>query len=172
MKRIKSAPANIAEMVNRKKINNLQDNKNSENNKILYFIINKNQNQQEKEVIAKKLNFFVSVDKKENQQLILKEKLKPLKNQKNIEKTFNSLMLDYINDKQIININHQESFLATIIYYYISEKIFTKNNLTEFTLFIVQLLVRYIITHTFHETIINNKELIDLLPSISITHHI
>lgn len=138
MKRIKSAPANIAEMVNRKKPINID---NSKDNKILYFI----------------------PFKKQNEPLIMREKINPIKNQKNVEKTFNNLMLDYINDKQILNINDEQSVIASILYYYVSEKIFTKNNLREFILFIMQIILRYIITHTMHETIIYNKELINLV---------
>ena len=140
MKRIKSAPANIAEMVNRKKPVKIETTKGN-NKKFLYFI----------------------PFKKQNEPLIMREKINPIKNQKNIEKTFNNLMLDYINDKQILNINDEQSVIASILYYYVSEKIFTKNNLREFILFIMQIILRYIITHTMHETIINNKELINLV---------
>jgi hypothetical protein len=140
MKRIKSAPANIAEMVNRKKPINI-DNSKDNDKKILCFI----------------------PFKKQNEPLIVREKINPIKNQKNVEKTFNNLMLDYINDKQILNINDEQSVIASILYYYVSEKIFTKNNLREFILFIMQIILRYIITHTMHETIIYNKELINLV---------
>lgn len=140
MKRIKSAPANIAEMVNRKKPINIDTSK-DKNKKILYFI-----------------QF-----KKQNDPLVMREKINPIKNQKNIEKTFNNLMLDYINDKQILNINDEQSVFASILYYYVSEKIFTKNNLREFILFIIQIILRYIITHTMHETILHNKELMNIV---------
>lgn len=140
MKRIKSAPANIAEMVNRKKPINIDTSK-DKNKKILYFI----------------------PLKKQNEPLVMREKINPIKNQKNIEKTFNNLMLDYINDKQILNINDEQSVFASILYYYVSEKIFTKNNLREFILFIMQIILRYIITHTMHETIFHNKELMNIV---------
>ena len=139
MKRIKSAPANIAEMVNRKKPININNSKTNDK-KILYLI----------------------PFKKQNEPLIMREKINPIKNQKNIEKTFNNLMLDYINDKQILNINDEQSVIASILYYYVSEKIFTKNNLREFILFIIQIILRYILTHTIHETIIHNKEIISI----------
>ena len=140
MKRIKSAPANIAEMVNRKKPINIDSSK-DKYKKILYFI----------------------PFKKQNEPLVLKEKINPIKNQKNIEKTFNNVMLDYINDKQILNINDEESVFASILYYYICEKIFTKNNLREFILFIMQIILRYIITHNIHDTFIHNKELMSIV---------
>ena len=130
MKRIKSAPANIAEMVNRKKPS-LE--KKPEN--IILFISQKKQEQP-------------------------KHQLVPLKNQKIIERTFNTIMIDYINDKQIINTNDEEAIVLSILYYYFCEKIFTKNNMREFVLFVVQLCIKYIFTHTLHEFYINNKDII------------
>ena len=84
-----------------------------------------------------------------------------LKNQKNIEKTFNNLMLDVINDNQINNLNNEESLVIGVLYFYISEKIFNKKNMKEFILYIIQILIRYLITLTLHETVINNKNLIN-----------
>ena len=125
MKRIKSAPANIAEMVNRKK-----------------------------PTLEKKPEKTILFIPPKKQQLI------PLKNQKIIERTFNTIMIDYINDKQIINNNDEEALLLSILYYYFCEKVFTKNNLREFVLFIAQLCIKYVFTHTLHELYINNKDVI------------
>jgi hypothetical protein len=122
MKRIKSAPANIAEMVNRKK-----------------------------PTLEKSAEKIV---------LIIPKQIAPLKNQKIVEKTFNSIMIDYINDKQLLNHNDEEALLLSILYYYFCEKIFTKNNLREFMMFITQTLMKYIFTHSLHEFFINNKDLV------------
>jgi hypothetical protein len=122
MKRIKSAPANIAEMVNRKK-----------------------------PTLEKNAEKIV---------LIIPKQIAPLKNQKIVEKTFNSIMIDYINDKQLLNHNDEEALLLSILYYYFCEKIFTKNNLREFMMFITQTLIKYIFTHSLHEFFINNKDLV------------
>ena len=122
MKRIKSAPANIAEMVNRKK-----------------------------PTLEKSSEKIV---------IIIPKQIAPLKNQKIVEKTFNSIMIDYINDKQILNHNDEEALLLSILYYYFCEKIFTKNNLREFMMFITQTLIKYIFTHSLHEFFINNKDLV------------
>jgi hypothetical protein len=127
MKRIKSAPANIAEMVNRKKPS--------------------------LEKKPEKIVVFIS-QKKQEQPLV------PLKHQIIIERTFNTIMIDYINDKQIINNNDEEAFVLSILYYYFCEKVFTKNNLREFVLFIAQLCIKYIFTHSLHELFINNKDII------------
>ena len=142
MRRIKSAPANIADMVNRKKPNLEKQNK----------IQNK-----------KSIPLFSNIIylKKNTSPIIMKEQVSSLKNQKNIEKTFNNVMLDYINDKEFLHTNDEETLLISILYYYICEKIFTKNNLREFILFIVQILVRYVFTHTIHEIYLTNKDLID-----------
>jgi len=132
MKRIKSAPANIAEMVNRKK-----------------------------PTLEKSSEKIV---------IIIPKQIAPLKNQKIVEKTFNSIMIDYINDKQILNYNDEEALLLSILYYYFCEKIFTKNNLREFMMFITQTLIKYIFTHSLHEFFINNKDLI--IEKIRLIEHI
>lgn len=136
MKRVKSAPANIAEMVNRKK-----------------------PNLKEKSITS--LPIIQNIINKKNNPIVMKEQIQPIKNQKNIEKTFNNIMLDYINDNKIYNINDEEAVVASILYFYVSEKIFTKNNLREFILFIVQMFIRYIFTHSLHEVYLNNQDIIN-----------
>ena len=140
MKRIKSAPANIAEMVNRKK---------PRSEKII-FIISKHQQEHEQE----------QPERKQSPTFTFSKQIVPLKNQKIVEKTFNSIMIDYINDKQILNNNDEEAFLLSILYYYFCEKIFTKNNMREFMMFITQTLIKYIFTHILHEIYISNKEIL------------
>lgn len=124
MKRIKSAPANIALMVNRKK--------------------------------APQINIKDTKSKSIH--------IPSLKNSINVEKIFNNIMIDSINDKKIISNSDEESFLMSILYFYICEKIFSKNNLREFCLFIIQMLVKYILLHHididsfFHYTTIIEPE--------------
>ena len=79
-------------------------------------------------------------------------------------------MIDYINDKQILNNNDEEAFLLSILYYYFCEKIFTKNNMREFMMFITQTLIKYIFTHILHEIYISNKEI--LTNKIMLIEHI
>jgi hypothetical protein len=145
MKRIKSAPANIAEMVNRKKPT-LQ--KSSEKIVLIIPIQKQEQIQKQKQDRDHIPNFTFS------------KQIAPLKKQKIVEKTFNSIMIDYINDKQLLNNNDEEALLLSILYYYFCEKIFTKNNLREFMMFITQTLIKYIFTHSLHELFINNKDLV------------
>jgi hypothetical protein len=144
MKRIKSAPANIAEMVNRKK-----PTFEKKPEKTILFIIQKKQ--------------IMPITKHQHQ-------LVPLKNQKIIERTFNTIMIDYINDKQLLNNNDEEAFILSILYYYFCEKIFTKNNMREFMIFITQTLVKYIFTHILHDVCINNKDII--IEKLMLTQHI
>jgi hypothetical protein len=153
MKRIKSAPANIAEMVNRKKPT-LEKEEEKSSEKII-LIMSKQDQCQDKDNIP---TFTFS------------KQIVPLKNQKIIEKTFNSIMIDYINDKQLLNNNDEEAFILSILYYYFCEKIFTKNNMREFMIFITQTLVKYIFTHMLHDVCINNKDII--IEKLMLTQHI
>lgn len=146
MKRIKSAPANIAEMVNRKK---------PSSEKIIFIISKQEQEQPEQ---------------KQSPTFTFSKQIVPLKNQKIVEKTFNSIMIDYINDKQILNNNDEEALLLSILYYYFCEKIFTKNNMRDFMMFITQTLIKYIFTHILHEIYISNKEI--LTNKIMLIEHI
>jgi hypothetical protein len=143
MKRIKSAPANIAEMVNRKKP---QKPSASINSKIVLLCI-QDQEKQEKQKMS----------------------LTPFKIQKNIEKTVNTIMLDYIENKQLVDTNDEGVLLISILYYYICEKTFTKKNLTEFMLFLIQIFIKYLFTHKLHTYYIEHSELIDT--KMALLHH-
>jgi hypothetical protein len=138
MKRIKSAPANIAEMVNRKKL--VSENPTS------------------------KLPIITAAQEKPCVNIIkpIKNKIVYSKTQKNIEKTINNVMLDYLEaSKQQFNANDEEVVIISIIYYYICEKVFTKKNINEFMLFLVQTIIKYLFTHKLHEFIItSHNELI------------
>lgn len=143
MKRIKSAPANIAEMVNRKKLV-------SEKPTSKLPIITA---QQEKQQI-KLISTFITP---------IKNKIVYSKTQKNIEKTVNNVMLDYLDasSKQQFNANDEEVVVISILYYYVCEKVFTKKNMTEFMLFLLQTIIKYLFTHKLHEFIITeHNELI------------
>jgi hypothetical protein len=155
MKRIKSAPANIAEMVNRKKPT-LEKEKEKSSEKII-LIISKQDKEQDK-------------DRNHIPTFTFSKQIVPLKNQKIIEKTFNSIMIDYINDKQLLNNNDEEAFILSILYYYFCEKIFTKNNMREFMIFITQTLLKYIFTHMLHDICISNKDII--IEKLMLTQHI
>ena len=142
MKRIKSAPANIAEMVNRKKPTPLSTTSN------LVLLCQKQEETQ---------------TQTQDQPVLSKPKLSltPFKTQKNIEKTVNNIMLDYIGDKQMLDTNDEGTLLISILYYYICEKTFTKKNLTEFMLFIIQAFIKYLFTHKLHTYYIDHSDTIN-----------
>ena len=142
MKRIKSAPANIAEMVNRKKPTPLSTTSN------LVLLCQKQEETQ---------------TQTQDQPVLSKPKLSltPFKTQKNIEKTVNNIMLDYIGDKQMLDTNDEGTLVISILYYYICEKTFTKKNLTEFMLFIIQAFIKYLFTHKLHNYYIDHSETIN-----------
>lgn len=142
MKRIKSAPANIAEMVNRKKPTPLSTTSN------LVLLCQKQEETQKQT---------------QDQPVLSKPRLSltPFKTQKNIEKTVNNIMLDYIGDKQVLDTNDEGTLLISILYYYICEKTFTKKNLTEFMLFIIQAFIKYLFTHKLHTYYIDHSETIN-----------
>jgi len=155
MKRIKSAPANIAEMVNRKKPT-LEKEKEKSSEKII-LIMSKQDQCQDK-------------DRNHIPTFTFSKQIVPLKNQKIIEKTFNSIMIDYINDKQVLNSNDEEALILSILYYYFCEKIFTKNNLREFIRFITQTLIKYVFAHMLNDVLINNKDV--LIQQITHINHL
>ena len=148
MKRIKSAPANLAEMVNRKK---------PSSEKII-FIISKQEYEQEQP------------ERKQSPTFTFSKQIVPLKNQKIVEKTFNSIMIDYINDKHVLNNNDEEALILSILYYYFCEKIFTKNNLREFVMFIAQTFIKYLFSHILHDLFINNTN--SIVNKIMLIQHI
>jgi hypothetical protein len=159
MKRIKSAPANIAEMVNRKKPTLEKEKEKEKSSEKIILIISKQDQCQDKDKDRNHIPTFT-----------FSKQIVPLKNQKIIEKTFNSIMIDYINDKQLLNNNDEEAFILSILYYYFCEKIFTKNNMREFMIFITQTLLKYIFTHMLHDICISNKDII--IEKLMLTQHI
>ena len=146
MKRIKSAPANIAEMVNRKKPTPLSTTSN------LVLLCQKQEETQTQ-----------TQTQTQDQTILSKPKisLTPFKTQKNIEKTVNNIMLDYIGDKQMLDTNDEGVLLISILYYYICEKTFTKKNLNEFMLFLIQIFIKYLFTHKLHNYYIDHSEAIN-----------
>jgi hypothetical protein len=172
MKRVKSAPANIAEMVNRKKPAPLS----SASNLVLLCKTQEQYQKQKQEQYQKQYQtqeqYQEQTQKQENQQTILskpKISLTPFKTQKNIEKTVHSVMLDYIGDKQVLDTNDEGVLLISIIYYTICEKTFTKKNLNEFMLFLIQTFIKYLFTHKLHNYYIDHSE--EINAKIAMLHH-
>ena len=163
MKRVKSAPANIAEMVNRKKPAPLS----SASNLVLLCKTQEQEQDQSQEQDQPQ-----EQDQSQDQQTILskpKISLTPFKTQKNIEKTVNSIMLDYIGDKHLVDTNDEGVLLISIMYYTICEKTFTKKNLNEFMLFLIQTFIKYLFTHKLHNYYIDHSE--EINAKIAMLHH-
>ena len=160
MKRIKSAPANIAEMVNRKKP--IQTPLSASAN-LVVFCSKEQEEKEEQEEQEKEEKEDQDQDQANQLNINIKTKkyFTPFKTQKNIEKTVNNVMLDYIGDKQLIDTNDEGVLLLSILYYYICEKTFTKKNLNEFMLFIIQIFIKYLFTHKLHTYYIDHNELIN-----------
>ena len=160
MKRIKSAPANIAEMVNRKKP--IQTPLSASAN-LVVFCSKEQEEKEEQEEQEKEEKEDQDQDQANQLNINIKTKkyFTPFKAQKNIEKTVNNVMLDYIGDKQLIDTNDEGVLLLSILYYYICEKTFTKKNLNEFMLFIIQIFIKYLFTHKLHTYYIEHNELIN-----------
>ena len=160
MKRIKSAPANIAEMVNRKKP--IQTPLSASDN-LVVFCSKEQEEKEEQEEQEKEEKEDQDQDQANQLNINIKTKkyFTPFKTQKNIEKTVNSIMLDCIGDKQLIDTNDESVLIISILYYYVCEKTFTKKNINEFMLFIVQIFIKYLFTHKLHTYYIDHNELIN-----------
>lgn len=150
MKRIKSAPANLCEMVNRKKINYSQSNKIV----IPIPIINKKYN-----IIIEEINSEKSVNNKYSEKNIIKNdnsknintniiEYNKFKSQKNTLKKIGTFLSDVIGDTNILPF--EQNTLITSLINYFSENVLNKDKLKEIYVFILQTFARYLIMLLFH----------------------
>tara|TARA_Y100000389_G_scaffold117061_1_gene114254 strand:- start:383 stop:907 length:525 start_codon:yes stop_codon:yes gene_type:complete len=154
MKRIKSAPANLAEMINRKKINYSQSNKivipipiiNKKYNIIIEEIDNKNSEQN----FIKNDNSKIINTKIINTNIIEYNKFK---SQKNTLKKIGTFLSDVIGDTNILPF--EQNTLITSLINYFSENVLNKDKLKEIYVFILQTLARYVIMLLLHSHFIN-----------------
>lgn len=148
MKRIKSAPANLAEMINRKKINY------SQSNKILIPIpiFNKKYN-----IIIEEINNEISENSENsenNEKNIIKNdksniiEYNRFKSQKNNLKKIGTFLSDIIGDTNILPF--EQNTLITTLINYLSENVLNKDKLKEIYVFILQAIARYLIMLLFH----------------------
>lgn len=155
MKRIKSAPANLCEMVNRKKINYSQSNKIV----IPIPIINKKYN-----IIIEEINSEKSVNNKYNEKNIIKNdnskiintniiEYNKFKSQKNTLKKIGTFLSDVIGDTNILPF--EQNTLITSLINYFSENVLNKDKLKEIYVFILQAFARYLIMLLLHSHFIN-----------------
>ena len=155
MKRIKSAPANLCEMVNRKKINYSQSNKIV----IPIPIINKKYN-----IIIEEINSEKSVNNKYSEKNIIKNdnsknintniiEYNKFKSQKNTLKKIGTFLSDVIGDTNILPF--EQNTLITSLINYFSENVLNKDKLKEIYVFILQTFARYLIMILLHSHFIN-----------------
>ena len=163
MRRIKSAPANIAEMINRKKETK------SSLNKIVIPILNKkyniiveevNNEHYEKNIIKNDISNIIKNDKSNTNTNNIIEYNK-FKSQKNNLKKIGTFISDIIGDTNILPF--EQNTLITSLINYLSENVLNKDKLKEIYLFILQAIARYIIMLLFHSHFINIFEEQNLL---------
>jgi hypothetical protein len=140
MKRIKSAPANLAEMINRKKENY------PKSNKILIPIFNKKYN-----IIIEEINNEIIENNEKN--IIKNDKSNIIeynrfKSQKNSLKKIGTFLSDIIGDTNMLPF--EQNTLITSLINYLSENVLNKDKLKEIYVFILQAIARYLIMLLFH----------------------
>jgi iron-sulfur cluster repair protein YtfE (RIC family) len=143
MRRIKSAPANLSEMINRKKINN------SQSSKIVIPIINKKYNIIIQEIDNK------NIIKNDNSKIINTNIIEynRFKSQKNNLKKIGTFISDIIGDTNMLPF--EQNTLITTLINYLSENVLNKDKLKEIYVFILQAIARYLIMLLFHSHFID-----------------
>lgn len=143
MRRIKSAPANLSEMINRKKINN------SQSSKIVLPIINKKYNIIIEEIDNK------NIIKNDNSKIINTNIIEynRFKSQKNNLKKIGTFISDIIGDTNMLPF--EQNTLITTLINYLSENVLNKDKLKEIYVFILQAIARYLIMLLFHSHFID-----------------
>lgn len=133
MKRIKSAPANIAEMVNRRKVESIKPKKSNEN-KI----------------------FFFGNSKSEKQEINTVKNIKNLNNIKslnsNTERVTN-IVSDVIND--IFSLSFEETAFLGIILNLLNNT-FRKDKLKDLSAILIQNFIKYLMMYYLHHYVLND----------------
>lgn len=147
MRRIKSAPANISGMVNRKKKSEV-----SKINNYEIFIINKNDN-----IIKSEIEPYSKNDSFE-----YKIKKNVANNKKKITTTISGIISDsFIETNKYIP--STDTYIFNYIIEFINNFITNKFNRKNLENFILSLMIRFIASQVYHDIIIKVKENIDLV---------
>lgn len=147
MRRIKSAPENIAGMVNRKKKSEV-----SKINNYEIFIINKNDN-----IIKSEIEPYSKNDSFE-----YKIKKNVANNKKKITTTISGIISDsFIETNKYIP--STDTYVFNYIIEFINNFITNKFNRKNLENFILSLMIRFIASQVYHDIIIKVKENIDLV---------
>ena len=158
MRRIKSAPANIAGMVNRKKepkipnIHKIQEVSKININNYEIFIINKNDN-----IIKSEIEPY-----SKNDSIEYKIKKNVANNKKKITTTISGIISDsFIETNKYIP--STDTYVFNYIIEFINNFITNKFNRKNLENFILSLMIRFIASQVYHDIIIIVKENIDLV---------
>ena len=164
MKRIKSAPANLASMSNKKKNQPKMSIGNvlpllKQNNELVnenYNKINTNKINTSK-INTNKINNFdiVSLFYKKKPSLIKSEKINIIKNVKKISNKTGNIICDVLGDMNLLSLEESSIINALIIYF--SENIVTKDKLKEIYVYLLQFVIRYFILLFIHSNILHDK---------------
>jgi hypothetical protein len=170
MRRVKSAPSNIANMAHKKKNNIIPS-----FNLISQNIINKPE--QNNNINIKKNNIYnikiinsITIRKKTNENYIndkyqyRKTSLKEIKNLKNIISFNSNIINDIIND--CYNFNIEESTIIFTIINFVSNNILKREKLNELYIYLIQAFIRYIIMFILHKEILEQSIDFSLLNNI------
>ena len=154
MKRVKSAPANLASMSNKKKTQPKMSIGNvlpllKQNNEL----VNENYNK----INTNKINNFdiVSLFYKKKPSLIKSEKINIIKNVKKISNKTGNIICDVLGDMNLLSLEESSIINALIIYF--SENIVTKDKLKEIYVYLLQFVIRYVILLFIHSNILHDK---------------
>ena len=173
MRRIKSAPANIAEMVNRKKeysikSNNILNNKNNILNNKNNILSNKNNNNilsNKNNILSNKNNILNNKNNILNNNSINKQKYGNIKtlntNTERVTNVLNDVFVD------IFSLSFEETAILGIILNLINN-IFRKNKLKDISAILIQNGIKYFLMYNIHHYIFNDY--IEKHGSIPIIH--
>ena len=149
MKKIKSAPANLCLMINRKK-NNLSKN----DSKIIFGLskFDKNDN-------INDIDFDFDIDCNQNidnnTKFIKMKNLAIIKNSKKNLYKFGNLLSDIVSDSNLLSL--EDTIIISGLISYFSENILKKDRFKELYYFSLQLIVKYIILFYIHSQILHDK---------------
>tara|TARA_Y100001980_G_C14482548_1_gene260786 strand:- start:144 stop:644 length:501 start_codon:yes stop_codon:yes gene_type:complete len=153
MRRVKSAPSNIANMSHKKKNNIIPSfNLISEN------IINKPQENNNINIKNKNIyniKFNIKINEDYSNKYLYKTSLKDIKDLKN-KISFNSNIInDIIND--YYNLNIEDSTIIFTIINFLSNNILKREKLNELYIYLLQAIIRYIIMFILHTVILHQN---------------
>ena len=164
MKRIKSAPANLASLSHKKKNQPKMSISNvlpllKQNNEFADEKYNKLNNNKPTYEINNNWKFnnldIISLFYKKKPLLIKSEKLNIIKNIKKISNKTGNIICDALGDMSLLSL--EESSIINALIIYLSENVTTKDKLKEIYVYLLQFIIRYFILLFIHSNILHDK---------------